>query len=86
MATQAIARYCSRMNKSLFFAAMGAGALIVLSAGAVQAQAQPRPDTEFCAKMRARDPGGICSPKGEYVTPEKVYLPDGTVKNRNTGS
>ena len=86
MATQAIARYCSSMNKSLFLAAMGAGALIVLSAGAVLAQAQPRPDTEFCAKMRARDPGGICSPKGEYVTPEKVYLPDGTVKNRNTGS
>lgn len=65
---------------------MGVGALITLSASAVLAQPQPRPDTEFCARMRAQDPGGICSPKGEYVTPEKVYLPDGTVKNRNTGS
>lgn len=74
------------MNKSLFLTAMGAGAMITLSAGVALAQAQPRPDTEFCAKMRARDPGGICSPKGEYVTPEKVYLPDGTVKNRSTGN
>lgn len=87
MATQAFARYCGAMNKSLFLAALGAGALIALSVGTAPAaaQAQPRPDTEFCAKMRAQDPGGICSPKGEYVTPEKVYLPDGTVKNRNTG-
>jgi hypothetical protein len=74
------------MNKLVFLAALGAGALISLSAVAALAQAQPRPDTEFCARMRAQDPGGICSPKGEYVTPEKVYLPDGTVKNRNTGS
>jgi hypothetical protein len=51
----------------------------------VLAQAQPRPDTEFCAKMRKQDPGGICTPKGEYVTPEKVYKPDGTVINRSTG-
>ncbi len=49
------------------------------------AQPQPRPDTEFCAKMRQKDPGGICSPKGEYVTPEKVYLPDGRIINRSTG-
>lgn len=74
------------MNKRIFLAAMGAGILISLSAGVALAQAQPRPDTEFCARMRAKDPGGICSPKGEYVTPEKVYMPDGSVKNRNTGS
>lgn len=74
------------MNKRIFLAAMAASTLISLAAGAALAQAQPRPDTEFCARMRAKDPGGICSPKGEYVTPEKVYLPDGTVKNRNTGS
>lgn len=49
------------------------------------AQPAPRPDTEFCAKMRARDPGGICTPKGEYVTPDKVYLPDGRIINRSTG-
>jgi hypothetical protein len=35
--------------------------------------------------MRAQNPGGICSPKGEYVTPDKVYLPDGRVINRTTG-
>jgi hypothetical protein len=35
--------------------------------------------------MRAKDPGGICSAKGEYVTPDKVYLPDGRIINRNTG-
>ena len=46
---------------------------------------QPRPDTEFCAKVRKADPGGICSPKGEYVTAEKVYLPDGRIVNRTTG-
>lgn len=56
-------------------------------AGAVPLAAQPapRPDTEFCAKMRAKDPGGICSPKGEYVTVEKVYLPDGRIIVRSTG-
>ncbi len=51
---------------------------------AVFAQVQ-RPDTEFCARMRAQNPGGICTPKGEYVTPEKVFLPDGRVINRTTG-
>ena len=57
-------------------------------AGAVPlvAQPAPRPDTEFCAKMRARDPGGICTPKGEYVTAEKVYLPDGRVVTRSMGN
>ena len=50
------------------------------------AQPAPRPDTEFCAKMRARDPGGICTPKGEYVTAEKVYLPDGRVVTRSMGN
>ena len=52
---------------------------------AVPAAAQQRPDTDFCAKFRARDPGGICTPKGEYVTAEKVYLPDGRIVNRTTG-
>jgi hypothetical protein len=53
---------------------------------AVPAMAQqPRPDTEFCAKMRKQDPGGICSAKGEYVTPDRVYLPDGRIINRTTG-
>ncbi|WP_439532546.1 hypothetical protein [Polymorphobacter sp.] len=56
-----------------------------IAAGVAMAQPQPRPDTEFCAKMRAQNPGGICSPKGEYVTPDKVYLPDGRVVSRNTG-
>jgi hypothetical protein len=57
-------------------------------AGAVPLAAQPapRPDTEFCAKMRAKDPGGICTPKGEYVTAEKVYLPDGRVIVRSMGN
>lgn len=57
-------------------------------AGAVPLAAQPapRPDTEFCAKMRAKDPGGICTPKGEYVTAEKVYLPDGRVITRSMGN
>ncbi|GGE18528.1 hypothetical protein GCM10011529_26220 [Polymorphobacter glacialis] len=45
----------------------------------------PRPDTEFCAKARKADPGGICTPKGEYVTASKVYLPDGRVVARTTG-
>ena len=54
---------------------------------AVPATAQPaRPDTEFCAKMRKQDPGGICTPKGEYVTAEKVYLPDGKIIARTTGN
>jgi hypothetical protein len=56
-----------------------------VAAAVAIAQPQPRPDTEFCAKMRAQYPGGICSPKGEYVTPDKVYLPDGRVINRTTG-
>ncbi len=58
---------------------------LTLVATPVLAQAQ-RPDTEFCAKMRAKDPGGICTPKGEYVTAEKVYLPDGKIINRTTGN
>lgn len=54
---------------------------------AIPLAAQPqRPDTDFCARMRAQDPGGICSPKGEYVTAEKVYLPDGRIINRTTGN
>jgi hypothetical protein len=60
-------------------------AFTTLGAAVALAQPQPRPDTEFCAKMRAQAPGGICTPKGEYVTPEKVYLPDGRVINRTTG-
>jgi hypothetical protein len=71
------------MNRIILAAAAAAAVLGV--AGPVLAQAQPRPDTEFCAKMRKQDPGGICTPKGEYVTPEKVYKPDGTVINRSTG-
>ncbi|MCU0892488.1 MAG: hypothetical protein MUE77_12290 [Sandarakinorhabdus sp.] len=69
------------MNRILI-AATAAFAALALPA---IAQPQPRPDTEFCAKMRKQDPGGICTPKGEYVTPEKVYKPDGTVINRSTG-
>ena len=57
---------------------------VVMFAAPALAQ-QSRPDTEFCAKMRAKDPGGICTPKGEYVTPEKAYLPDGRVINRSAG-
>ena len=60
--------------------------LSVALAAAMPALAQAqRPDTDFCAKMRAKDPGGICTPKGEYVTAEKVYLPDGKIINRTTG-
>ncbi len=70
------------MTTTRFFSALILGTLI---AGAVPAAAQQRPDTEFCARMRARDPGGICTPKGEYVTAEKVYLPDGRIVNRTTG-
>jgi hypothetical protein len=53
--------------------------------GAVALAQAPRPDTEFCAKMRAKDPGGLCNPRGEYVTADKVYLPDGKVIQRSTG-
>jgi hypothetical protein len=61
---------------------------LMLAAVAAPALAQngQRPDTEFCAKMRAKDPGGICTAKGEYVTPDKAYLPDGRVIQRGTGS
>jgi hypothetical protein len=71
------------MNR-IITAAVAALAAATLAVPAL-AQPQPRPDTEFCAKMRKQDPGGICTPKGEYVTPEKVYKPDGTVINRSTG-
>jgi hypothetical protein len=71
------------MNR-IITAAVAALAAATLATPAL-AQPQPRPDTEFCAKMRKQDPGGICTPKGEYVTPEKVYKPDGTVINRSTG-
>ncbi len=64
-----------------------AATAIAAAALAVPALAQPqRPDTEFCAKIRAKDPGGICTPKGEYVTPDKVYFPDGRIVNRDTGN
>jgi hypothetical protein len=69
------------MNRIIIAAIMAA----VTVGGIAYAQGQPRPDTEFCAKMRAKDPGGICSAKGEYVTPDKVYLPDGRIINRSTG-
>lgn len=59
--------------------------LAALAIAAAPALAQARPDTEFCAAKRKQDPGGICTAKGEYVTPEKVYKPDGTVINRTTG-
>jgi hypothetical protein len=88
MATQAIAVYQGAMNRTIFTAALGALAIAVGSAMLLvpaNAQAQPKPDNEFCAKMRQKDPGGICTAKGEYVTPEKVYKPDGTVINRSTG-
>jgi hypothetical protein len=54
-------------------------------AGTVAWAQAPRPDTEFCAKMRAKDPGGLCNTRGEYVTADKVYLPDGKVIQRSTG-
>ena len=60
--------------------------LALAGAMPLAAQPAPRPDTEFCAKMRAKDPGGICTPKGEYVTAEKVYLPDGRVIVRSMGN
>lgn len=60
---------------------------LAIGFAAIPLAAQPqRPDTDFCARMRARDPGGICTPKGEYVTAEKVYLPDGRIINRTTGN
>jgi hypothetical protein len=61
-------------------------ALAIAGAMPLAAQPAPRPDTEFCAKMRAKDPGGICTSKGEYVTAEKVYLPDGRVIIRSMGN
>lgn len=70
------------MTTTRVFSALVLGALI---ASCAPAAAQPRPDTEFCAKIRAREPGGICTPKGEYVTAEKVYLPDGRIVSRTTG-
>ncbi len=66
--------------------ALLAVAVLGLGGAAVMAQPQPRPDTEFCAKKRAEVPGGICSPRGEYVTAEKVYFPDGRVVNRSAGN
>jgi hypothetical protein len=60
--------------------------LLALAVLAMPAAAQQqRPDTEFCAKMRAKDPGGVCSPKGEYVTADTVYAPDGRIIKRSTG-
>ena len=88
MAAQAIPMYQDDMNR-IILASMGALSILLGTALVVapaSAQAQPKPDTEFCAKMRAKDPGGICTAKGEYVTPEKVYLPDGRVINRSTGN
>jgi len=72
------------MMKTLTKALIATFALGGIAAGVAVAQ-QPRPDTEFCAKMRAQAPGGICSPKGEYVTPDKVYMPDGRIVTRTTG-
>jgi hypothetical protein len=66
------------------FVVAAATVFVVAAAAPAAAQGQ-RPDTDFCAKMRAKDPGGICTPKGEYVTAEKVYLPDGRIINRTTG-
>lgn len=88
MAAQAIALYQGVMKRTIITAAIGSLAILMGSAlvlAPANAQAQPKPDTEFCATMRAKDPGGICTAKGEYVTPEKVYLPDGRVINRSTG-
>ena len=74
----------TEMMKTLTKALIAAFALGGIATAVAVAQ-QPRPDTEFCAKMRAQYPGGICSPKGEYVTPDKVYLPDGRIISRTTG-
>jgi len=70
------------MNKALVALIL---ATLAISAAPALAQAAPKPDTEFCAAKRKQDPGGICTPAGDYVTPEKVYKPDGTVINRSTG-
>jgi hypothetical protein len=77
-------RYSSRMMKHLF-PVLAPAALALTLAVAGPALAQSRPDTDFCAKMRAKDPGGMCTAKGEYVTADKVYKPDGTVVARSTG-
>lgn len=61
-------------------------AMAIAGAMPLAAQPAPRPDTEFCARIRAKDPGGICTAKGEYVTAEKVYLPDGRVIIRSMGN
>jgi hypothetical protein len=61
-------------------------ALVIAGAMPLAAQPVPRPDTEFCARIRAKDPGGICTSKGEYVTAEKVYMPDGRVITRSMGN
>jgi hypothetical protein len=80
MVPTAVARYKRRMIKHLLPAL--ALASLALAGPAV---AQSRPDTDFCAKMRAKDPGGMCTAKGDYVTADKVYKPDGTVVARSTG-
>ena len=89
MAAQAIPLYQGAMKRIIQASFAGSLALVAGSAlllmAPANAQAQPKPDTEFCAKMRAKDPGGICTAQGDYVTPEKVYKPDGTVINRSTG-
>ncbi len=66
------------------FGLMTLVAMAVATPAFAQAGGQ-RPDTEFCAKVRAKDPGGICTAKGEYVTPDKAYLPDGRIIKRSTG-
>jgi hypothetical protein len=80
MVPTAAARYKARMIKHLLPALALAGLAL-----ATPAMAQSRPDTDFCAKMRAKDPGGMCTAKGDYVTADKVYKPDGTVVARSTG-
>ena len=73
-------RYTNGMMKHIL-PALALAALAITG----PALAQSRPDTDFCAKMRAKDPGGMCNAKGEYVTADKVYKPDGTVVPRSTG-
>ncbi len=77
-------RYKARMIKHLL-PALAPAALALGLALATPVLAQSRPDTDFCAKMRAKDPGGMCTAKGDYVTADKVYKPDGTVVARSTG-